>query len=196
MKRNVKGSWLVGMAIIILVLPALTVAQVHLELMDVPRDPIPPDGSVWHELWPAFCTNYTQDAFDDNSDGVISACDGIRLVDDAGVLHDWHITWVGPTYYIVNPSNPEDFGYLEPTEPQSGGDPTCEIWVEVFPNNGNQWHIDGWDDNGNGVLDECDFVMLAGETYHIEAIGLNITVEPGEPVDNESRTWGQLKNDY
>ncbi len=196
MKRTGNGWWYLGVVVFIVALPTLALAQLHLELMNVTRDPIPPDGSNWHELHPMFCAMHTQDAYEDNGDGVISACDNINLIDDTGALHGWHITWVGPTYYLVNVVNPEDFGYLEPTEPQGGGDPTCEWWVEIYPNFGVQWHIDAWDDNGNGVLDECDFVSLGGETYHVERIGLNILAEPGDPVSSEQKTWGQLKRDY
>ncbi len=169
--------------------------QIHLDLMDVLRDPIPSNGSQWHELFPNFCDVWTQDDYLDNGDGEVSPCDAINLVNAAGDVSGWHITWVGPTYYLVNTANPEDIGYLEPTEPQGGGDPTCETWVEIWPNNGMQWHIDGWEDNGTGVLDECDLVLIAGDWYHIEHIGLNITVEPG-PISNELKSWGEIKSQY
>jgi hypothetical protein len=169
----------------------------HLELMGLPKDPVPPAGSVWHELYPTFCNQYTQGEYQDNGDGEISICDALMLLDSEGDASGWHIRWVGPTYYIVNVMNPQDIGWMEPSELQSGGNPTCEVWTEVYPNHGNQWHINDWQDNGNGILDECDIVQIGSfnDWYHIETISLNIIVE-GVPISSEKKTWGEVKSNF
>lgn len=156
--------------------------------------PIPPNGSGWHELFPAFCTTYTQDDYTDNGDGIVSACDIIKL---SGV--DYHIVWAGPTYWTTceTPGVPPTTVVYEPTQPTSGGNPICEIWHEIWPNFCGQIHIEDWQDNGDGTLSPCDFVFShlpngAPVSYHIDRIECDITIEPvTTPV--EPSTWGKVK---
>ncbi len=77
-----------------------------------------------------------------------------------------------------------------PSEPDSDpetpmGDPTGE-WHELWPNFCNSWQCNKWKDNGNGFLDECDYLgMKKGEGlqewYHVENVTVTITVT--EKVD-------------
>lgn len=172
--------------IALLVVPVA--AQRHIEFLGSPiLDPIPPDCSDWHELHPNFCYVDHQDGYEDNGDGVVSACDVIIL---GGVRY--HIDWAGPTYWLV-PVAGGDEHWVEPSEP-TGGDPTGEIWHEVYPVFCQEWEVVGWEDNGDGVLSECDMVTLAdGITYHIAEIGLNIEVTE-EPSPVEQSTWGKIKS--
>jgi len=148
---------------------------------------IPPDCSTWHELYPNYCVPHHQDAYDDgDGSGTITPCDNITL---DGVCY--HIVWVGPTYFMSEVGGGELV--TEPTEPQSGGDPTCEIWHEVYPVYCNEWHVDGWEDNGDGELSVCDNVLINGIWWHIDEIGLDIEVEP-DPSAVESSTWGKVKS--
>jgi hypothetical protein len=178
-------------ALLFLAIPVAASAQIFLELLEVTKAPIPPDGSQWHELYPAFCTIRTQDAYEDNGDGVISPCDRFSL-DGEG----YHIEWVGPTYALVPCGAGGEPDFLEPVEPQTGGDPTCEIWREVWPDHGMEWHVDDWVDNGDGVLSVCDMVYIGGLCYHIENIGLNVNVRPDGPVDSDGETWGRIKSRF
>ena len=61
---------------------------------------MPPPGSHWRELFPNPGTDH-QDVYVDNGDGVLSACDLIKL---NGL--DFHITWVGPTYHRAGTTRP------------------------------------------------------------------------------------------
>jgi len=160
-------------------------AQFTFEYAGTGRDPIPPDGSPWHEIWPAYCNMANQDSYEDNGDGVVSTCDYITL---SGTRY--HIEWAGPTYWLEDPAGGEPWG-AEPTEPQTGGDPTCEVWHEVYPQFCMEHHIEGWDDNGDGVLGVCDYIVTQGQSYHIVEVSLNITVTPVSPV--EQSTWGKIK---
>jgi len=169
----------------LLMVSGVAAAALHLELTGPVRQDIPPDGSTWHELAPAFCTTHTQDGYEDNGDGHISPCDFIRFGGSR-----YHVTWVGPTYWLIDHATGEEW-YAEPTIPDPGQDPFCEIWVEVHPNLGDEWHVDGWEDNGDGVVSPCDNVLIRGIWYHIHEIGLNITVEPSSPV--EQTTWAKVK---
>ncbi len=161
--------------------------QLYLELGGTPvRDPIPPNGSPWHELYPTFCIVHTQMGYGDNGDGVVSVCDAIFLED--GTI--CHIIWVGPTYFLYHLET-GDVMFTEPTTDDPGGDPTGEIWHEIAPHFCDEWEIDAWEDNGDGIVSVCDIVWIAGEPWHIEEVRLDITVVPGSPV--EDSTWGQIK---
>ena len=59
------------------------------------------------------------------------------------------------------------------------GDPgfygNCTTWFELYPNWGNIWHWEGYDDlgklpvedNGDGYLSPCDRVNLGGMSWHV-----------------------------
>ena len=165
----------------------LAASAMDLELV-VPqaRDEVPPNCSYWHELWPEYCTSHHQDDYEDGGDGQVTECDHIIL---DGVRY--HITWVGPTYHLVQPSSRQEM-LVEPTTVQDGRDPTCEVWHEVYPVFCNEHHVDLWEDEGDGVVSPCDMVLLDDVWYHIEEVGLNIYVEEDDPV--EQSTWGLLKS--
>jgi hypothetical protein len=161
--------------------------QLHLDLVGAVSDVVPPDCSVWQELFPSYPLPHHQDGYEDNGDGVISPCDYIIL---DGVRY--HVTWTGPTYFTTCLHNNQH--YLEPTAPQTGEDPTCEIWQQVYPTF-TQYHIDDWyDGNTNGLLDVCDIavVLEINEYLHIDSIGVDIIVEP-VPTATEESTWGTVK---
>lgn len=161
--------------------------QLHLDLVGATSIEIPADCSTWKELYPAYQTVYHQDGYEDNGDGLISACDYIVL---NGAR--WHVTWAGPTYFTTCLHNNQH--YLEPTVELPGDDPTCETWQEVYPTY-QPFHIDDWyDGNGNNVVDPCDVVVLLSinEYLHIDSIGVDIIVEP-DPTSTEETTWGTVK---
>ncbi len=182
--------WLIIATVGLLVAAAPAAGQdgsVYLELMGAPTpDEIPTDGSSWHELWPEFCAVRIQQSYMDNGDGVVSPCDFIECD-----RISFHIEWVGPTYYIEADCSGEA-GWLEPTEPQTGGDPTCEIWHWIYPEFGRESHIDAWVDDGDGILGLGDSVEIDGIWWRIEEIGLNITGTPMSPT--EDTTWGKIKS--
>jgi len=183
-----------------------TPTQLHVELVQpVPAGgrlqpmigPIPPAGSTWHELYPMFCGTYVQDGYEDNGDGIVSACDRIRL---SGILY--HIVWAGPTYWTTCSSTPGGPGttvIYEPMTPSNGGNPVCQVWHEIFPDFCQQIHIDSWIDNGDGLLSVCDVVDVQDPTglppryYHIDRIECDITIEPVS-VPVTPSTWSQIKS--
>ena len=170
----------------LLMVTGVASAQIHLELMTRLRDPIPPDGSPWHELYPNFCEVHDQENYEDNGDGEVSVCDFVTF---GGTRQ--HITWVGPTYTLVEVTSGDQW-HAEPQDPYNPENPFCEIWLEVYPDYGSDWHIDDWQDNGDGVVGPCDIVIIRGGTYHIAEVDLNIITEPASPV--EQSTWGRIKS--
>jgi len=164
-------------------------AQMYLELGTAPiRDPIPPMGSNWHELYPNFCVVHTQAGYDDNGDNEVSVCDVIIL--DSGARY--HVDWVGPTYYVANLQSGEP-RFLEPTT-EPGGPPIGTYWHEVAPNFCVEHLIDDWEDgDASGTVTECDNVLFDGEWWHVEEVRLDITVSP-EPSPVDESTWSKVKS--
>ena len=154
---------------------------------------IPPNCSTWHELYPNHCAPSHQSGYQDNGDGCVSACDVIEL---DGV--SWHVTWVGPTYYLLcdpDGTNPTDVIWEPNQEPHDPASPVCENWQEVWPNFGDVCHIDDWQDHdGSGNVTPCDDIWYQGTRYHVQDIKLNIIVE--EPTPAEDSTWGKIKNRF
>ncbi len=166
-------------------LPDLLLAQDKIvELDSVPgREAIPDDCSTWHELWPGFCASSHQDAFEDNGDGELSPCDYIHL--DG---HRLHVDWVGPTYWTDCDVILEPIDYVP-------GDPSCQEWIEIWPNYGALYHIESWEDNGDGEVGPCDSITLGGQPpldCHITDVGVNIHVRD-DGTATEDSSWSRVK---
>jgi hypothetical protein len=168
------------------------------DLVDPLTEPIPPFCTTWDELYPEPSILWHQEDYQDNGDGVISVCDNITLTDPTGLPMTFHICWVGPTYFLSRPEVPDPL-VLEPQgdEPPTGENPICEIWGPIPDGPG--YHVDGWQDNGDGLVSECDFVHFEGEGpdiwWHLDRISLDILVSPpGGPSASEKSTWGWIKS--
>ena len=185
-------------------------ALIHLDLVPSPKPgglslmvgEIPPNGSAWHELYPAYCTPHVQDDYTDNGDGVVSACDYIKL---SGITY--HIEWAGPTYYVTCSTTPGGpplgTNVFEPTGPPQPGNPICQVWHEVWPNYCREIHIDSFHDtDGSGSLTECDYVDNQTNDptqppvifYHIDRIGCDIQIVPVPNTPVRPSTWGHIKS--
>jgi hypothetical protein len=147
-----------------------------------------PEDTKWHEVIPNYCNVYNLTTWDfwndDNCNGVLDVCDDIwllNLTDPQAVEEEWHV--VDITYdLIVN---------------KKISDPTSTDWLELYPLDGNGYHIDGWTDGqlegelGHGLLSPCDDVIMTpipggpSEEYHVENVTL--TIEVTNPLDQEPR---------
>ncbi len=188
MNRLLNLSLLAGLTVLVCG-ASLAVAQPdnYLELVDPAKSPIPANCSVWEEYHPNPGVLHHQDDYVDGSgDGEVAFCDYIML---DGVWH--HIEWVGPTYHL-------ECGVYEPwSNPNpTGEDPTCEDWIELYPDYGNIWHVDQWDDNGDGVVSPCDGIFIRGQWCHITDIKLNIRTKQEDPNPNEDMSWGDVKEGH
>ncbi|MFH1680960.1 MAG: hypothetical protein ABIH26_09990 [Candidatus Eisenbacteria bacterium] len=165
------------------------VSDLYLELLVTKGAPsgydLPPDCSVWKQIYPNPALQHHQDAIEDNGDTLLSACDFIHLDGSR-----YHITWVGPTYWVKRLAEAAAF---EPEKEPTGKNPTCETWHEVYPQFCTPHHIEEWEDNGDGFLSPCDVVVMDGIACHIEKIELNIIVEPA-PSATEEESWGRIKS--
>ncbi|MFH1501788.1 MAG: hypothetical protein ABIG03_01945 [Candidatus Eisenbacteria bacterium] len=174
----------VVMAIVIAALAIPAGAQMYLESGGPPiryDDSIPPDGSQWHELYPAFCTPRIQNSYEDNGDGVVSACDVI-VID--GIRN--HVDWAGPTYYIAHAQVGERWLEPEPGIP--------DMYHEVAPVFCTTWEVLDWDDvDQDTEISFCDMLLLSDGWWHVEDVRLDITVTE-EPSPVEQSTWGKIKS--
>jgi len=126
------------------------------------------DDTFWHELYPNYCAIWHLKYID--GDGQLKACN--NAVFDRG---RFHIDWVGPTYFL------DCLGIVaEPSgEVNPDGDPTGEVWHEVYPDYCKEWVVEEWKDaNGNGIVDECDYVILNGMLCHIKRVSVDIIISP------------------
>lgn len=160
-----------ALALALLALPALGQSQkIYLDLgTDATRGVDAGwECTEWHELHPEFCRVRHLDRIE--GDGTLKECNYAWFDRER-----FHIDWVGPTYFLDCGVIAEPRGDVNP----DGGDPTCQIWEEIWPNFGKQYHVDGWEDNGNGIVDACDIVFLSdGRACHIQRVGLNIVISP------------------
>lgn len=157
-------------ATILLILPAMALAQgvKHMEAEDVPNDlDYTPDCTFWHELHPDFCAVYHQSLWEDsNGDEMLSPCD-VMWLDEV----PWHVEWVGPTYYVDHPN-----WILEPLGDHDPYNPVGEDWFEIRPGYGAIRTVDGWEDNGDGILGVGDMISFDGYFAPILDVRLNIQI--------------------
>jgi hypothetical protein len=136
-----------------------------------------PVCSIWHEVYPEFCSWYHLAGWIDNPegvpDGILSKCDQIMLVDLETEEFDWyHVTEV-TTDIIVSP---------KPPPPDPIPNPVCTMWHEIYPNYCTWHHLSDWDDNTDGVLSPCDSIELTNQTtqaakrYHVDEVTLTMWV--------------------
>jgi hypothetical protein len=158
---------------------------------------IPADCSVWHELYPNWCTPHHQMSYDDSDhDGLVSVCDNI--IEDGGSAC-WHIEKVSTTYFF-SPVAGGGQNAGEPSGTDPGSSPVCDQWHIVFADGPpfsycQSVHIEGWEDNNhNGVLDVCDNIQILGGWYHIDRIGCDVTVTFNPVTGAKGGTWGWLKS--
>ena len=153
---------------------------------------IPPAGSVWHELWPTDCTPHNQTGYQDNGDGVVSACDNII---EGGTNSCWHITNVTTTYFISCTYHPLDVPRVaESNVHPEPGSPICQEWHIIQPDYCGYMHVTDWIDcNGNGVLDVCDVIYDGTQCWHIDKVHLDVTVAFNPATKTSSSTWSRLK---
>jgi hypothetical protein len=150
-----------------------------------------PICTYWHELWPYYCKHrYHLNSWKDNGDDMLSPSDQIDMIDlETETKSWWHVDDVTVTI-IVSPVEgpvPEKLPHLEFT----GGfaeyslallKPVCTIWHEVYPVFSKKYHLSDWNDNGDGMISPCDYIIMTDletETrakYHVVNVATDIIV--------------------
>jgi hypothetical protein len=159
-------------------------------------DAIPPNGTVWHEIYPTYCSYYTQHNYFDNGNGIVDSCDYIVLTNSAGHNFRYHIQAMSWTYVThatkKTPPLPSEY-YESPLAPDQNHVGTS--WHQVYPpeNFCNYHTVDQHlDFDNDGAIDPGEEVILspAGPML-VDEVGIDIEVGPGTAV--EPGTWGSIK---
>jgi hypothetical protein len=176
--------------------------NLHLHSLQGILEPgIPPESTLWHELYPHYCQVYHLGMWEDNGDGELSPCDmvGMEQIEPPGEFHYYHVKEVTITIVLSPEEPPFDTMYLEFTGGYNLGiltQPICTWWHEVRPTFCNWYHLSNWYDQGSGYLDECDYVELTdtdgGLTYwHVEDVATDILLKR-ESFDPLGSQWHQI----
>lgn len=168
-----------------------------------PPGPIPnPVCTMWHEIYPNYCTWHHLSDWDDNTDGELSPCDSIELTNNTTGAKAWyHVDEVTLTMWVTNWTIPDPWmgwpGETSILEFEGGftnmatamADPEDTTWHEIYPDFCDRYQIEKWTDNGDLELGFCDWIDLrdlaTNETahYHVDDIAINIVVtEEEEPA--------------
>jgi hypothetical protein len=154
-----------------------------------------PVGTHWHEIYPTYSQEFDIVGWDDNGDGILSACDTI----DLGTGIDYHVDQVTTTiWFTIKAGDP--YGWdgmemaVEPEEPASElpGSPIGTMWHQIFPPDlySLTFEITSWDDDGSGVFDPSDqfdfeypyFDPGMPHWAHLDAVSTDIIVSPPPQV--------------
>ncbi len=158
-----------------------------------------PVGTRWHQLYPNFClAPYTITGWDDNGDGELSYCDVIAMENPDGTTECHHVLEVTITLELTRVEPPDTEPHYWDWNEDAGGDPlsdpVCTWWIEIHPEFGEEFHIVWWEDNGNGILDFCDFVGdESGAQYHVEGVHTDMVTEPADECATHMATWSRIK---
>jgi hypothetical protein len=157
-----------------------------------------PTCTDWLELYPLYGNGYHIDGWTDGQlegelgHGLLSPCDDVIMTPiPGGPSEEYHVENVTLTIEVTNPLDQEprpsyfyefdnDGNFSEMYIPKV--EPVCTWWEMVWPWFQHEYlHIDGWDDNCNGVLDFCDNITLGGVLMHVEDVAVDMTVMIEEP---------------
>lgn len=182
----------------------VTLTPVHMHYTGDPTiDPIyEPMFTDWHELYPEYCQNWVLTSLVDNGDGILSACDQIDMTNmDTEEVRWYHVDRVTWTMFLTNEFMEEMF--IEFKGPP-GADPIYfpwdTLWHEVWPFYCNIYWIVDWRDNGNEILDFCDYIILDDGMggimeWHVEDVATDIILRE-KIADPRCTWWHELYPDY
>lgn len=148
-----------------------------------------PVCTYWHMIWPEYLFDplgFHIEDWIDNCNGVLDYCDLILL---EGV---WYHVEELSIDIILN---------------EKIADPTCTYWHELYPECCvNDYHIEGWEDNGDGFFSPSDNVTMMlmpsspTDRYHVEEVTLtlNLTVldSTGGPFMSGDRIYIEFLGGY
>ena len=160
-----------------------------------------PTGSKWNEIYPNLRNGpYTILDWKDCGDDVLSFSDTLsmehsalgvschqvvdvtitlelKLAPDDSVVYIWNWDWLNGGEPLIQPAN--------------------TWWNELRPGFGSVHHIDDWTDNGSGVLDSSDLVVVDGAgQFLVEGVRTGMVTEPVRECAIDVSTWGEIKSLY
>ncbi len=66
----------------------------------------------------------------------------------------------------------------------------CSSWHELYPNYCVSHHQTGYEDNGDGVVSPCDYIVLDGIRYHVTWVGPTYFTDDGHVYEPEGDPTG------
>lgn len=175
--------------------PVTAQATLYLHARNIAQ--IPTD---WHELYPTHSNEYLLSGWQDNGDGVLSPCDNILLTNKHTAQQRWyHIDDATITLFLAKKPDLLETRYIELAQGYAGIElaktqPLLKIWREIYPTFGREYQVQGWVDNGNGVLSEGDEITILrlGTTelsvHRIDEFRLDLIVSLTTPTITTTRT--------
>jgi hypothetical protein len=148
-------------------------------------DPINTD---WHEIYPEYCNWYQVVGWQDTlQDGFLNPSDYVDLaLYPTGLTQSYHVVDVTLTLNITADGVDPYLFELNTSMSQIPYedlyrvkiDPLFTYWDMVWPYFQDEIGlvIEDWEDNCNGVLDYCDWILLSGVWCHVEELNLDMVV--------------------
>ncbi len=167
-----------------------------------------PIGTTWHELHPEFCEEWVLTSWIDSTvsdDGYLGFGDQIDMTN----VETEEVCWYFVDYMTVTMRLYSEF-YDETIYVEYKGNyweyepyiqPICTNWTEIWPVylgvTGGPYHIVYWEDNGDGVISYCDYIVFADfpeVLWHVEeyASDLVLNEKVGDPT---CTIWHELYPD-
>ena len=172
----------------------ITLTPVHMHFIGPEgADPIyEPVCTYWHELYPEYCQEWHLTSWEDNGDGILSVCDQIDMTNmETEEVRWYHVDRITYTLILSDPESPDNQMAIEfkgPLEVDPVYSPVGTFWHEVWPIYSYVYQIVDWQDNGNGVLDYCDYIQLDDGTFwHVEDLATDIILR--EKIAYPISTW-------
>lgn len=121
-----------------------------------------PNGTVWHENYPSYCTNWNLTRWVDNGNGVLGRLDQIGMVKGTGWEYWYYVEAVTTTIHWTFKDGPfaGGLGDAEPSENQLIDsillDPIGSYWHQIYPEYSRWFKIIAWEDNGDNEFNPSD----------------------------------------
>jgi hypothetical protein len=154
------------------------------------------EDNQWHQVKVTVGSNYvTVEVDGDHLITWVGEIDrtfgGIGFCAATGGLNNWHI--IDDVHIsVVLPPPPPNVKYLHCEDGLFNlTDPVDTQWDELIPIFGREYHLDSWEDNGDGILSYCDTIDMYekpdGELrdYHVENVTITLLLtenRTGEPM--------------
>jgi len=120
-------------------------------------------GTFWHEVYPTYCEKYCLVYTSGTGAGPVAVGDNILMQSlPSGTAVSWQVTGVDTD--VVSTPLPvvgDEYDH-NLNDWELGSDPVGSEWKELWPNLDDLWRIEEWRDNGTGILDYCDTIMMRG----------------------------------
>jgi hypothetical protein len=121
-----------------------------------------PNGTLWHENYPSYCTNWNLTRWVDNGNGILGRLDQIGMIKMIGWQYWYYVETVSTTIHWTFKDGPFAalLGDAEPSENQLMNsillNPIGSCWHQIYPEYSRWFKITAWEDNGDNEFNPSD----------------------------------------